>query len=159
MNLIFGKFIVILNSTSCHKLCRLVKNTKNNNSHIITTDYKFPKIFDLFRLYQACMTNKMNMSQSQPHFGPPIKIHQSDLFDPTTLKVNLSLTSIPEGLSGLCNLSLILDPSNGCPDQNRINNFLEFPVVVNGTSLNPGFEEKSCKVIPDFASNGRLFSL
>jgi hypothetical protein len=95
----------------------------------------------------------MNSSESQPHFGPPIKIHEADLVDPATLRLNLDRTSIPQGLSGRCNLSLILDPLNGCPDQNVTNNILEFQIIVNGSTS--AFGEKSCTVIPDFASNGK----
>jgi hypothetical protein len=104
---------------------------------------------------QICINTKMNSSESQPHFGPPIKIHETDLVDPATLRLNLDRTSIPQGLSGRCNLSLILDPLNGCPDQNLTNNILEFPVIVNGSTSTSVSGEKSCKVIPDFASNGK----
>jgi len=78
------------------------------------------------------------------------------LVDPATGKVRLELTKLPDGLSGRCNLSLVLDPLKACPDVDRENNILNFVIFVNGSSNGSSSSSGSCKVFPDFASGGEF---
>ena len=87
------------------------------------------------------------------HFGEPVKMHDQDLVDPATGKINLDLTNVPDGLSGNCNISLVLDPLKDCPDVNRSNNIQNFMVVVTGSNVTTK-KDRTCKVLSDFAADG-----
>lgn len=87
------------------------------------------------------------------HFGEPVKMHDKDLVDPATGKINLDLTQVPEGLSGNCNISLVLDPLRDCPDVDRANNIQNFMLMVNG-SISSTNNDRTCKVLSDFTDDG-----
>lgn len=80
-------------------------------------------------------------------------MYPQNLIDPASGKVNLDLTKLPEGLSGKCNISLVLDPLKSCSDVDRSNNILNVSILVNGTVS----EEKVCLVFSDFGSSGKHF--
>jgi hypothetical protein len=87
------------------------------------------------------------------HFGEPVKMHDKDLVDQATGEINLGLTRIPEGLSGNCNISLVLDPLRDCPDINRTNNIQNFMLTVSGSNSTTT-NDRMCKVLSDFANDG-----
>jgi hypothetical protein len=60
-------------------------------------------------------TNGFENEEDEIQFGRPIKIHSENLVDLQTMKINLDLISIPVNASGICNISLILDPFQECP--------------------------------------------
>jgi len=97
------------------------------------------------------------VGSSEMHFGEPVKMHDDDLVDPATGKINLDLTKVPEGLSGNCNISLVLDALMTCPDVNRSNNIENFMVQVSGSNATVN-ADRTCKVLSDFASDGELLT-
>jgi hypothetical protein len=101
---------------------------------------------------------------SKPGFGFSFgleRLHDEDLINPDTLQVNLGLTKLPIGSTGICSISLTLDPFEKCPDVNRENNILEFAIKINSTvSAANHAKPRSCQVFSSFESSGNaiLFS-